>query len=180
LHNLSNGPISQLVYNDPEAGQPILFFGAFCPSVGNTPKLGPLKQLKVPNDWIKCGFFYSYASFENIERVRLFLDEIAIDQLRWECCIGILITYNDGSKEALGQCRIGLSTSIEVLRPITFHWKEIVLRQGVAGVNVRFSSEHSRFEAPNGAGWQSTGMAGVVKWWFNHAEVVIDFENSEG
>jgi hypothetical protein len=179
LCSLSNGPISQLVYEDPEAGLPILYFGAYCSVAVNAPKSIPNKRLEVTDNRIKTGeFFCSYASLENVAQALLFLDDDTVDNngLRSEYCIGILITYNDGSKEAVGQCRIGVSSSIEVLRPTIFHWKEAVLRQDVFGVNVRFSSKHSRFEAPDGAGWQSTGMAGVVKWWFNHASVIIDFE----
>lgn len=142
----------------------------------NAPKPVPNKWLEITDNRIKAGeFFHSCASLENVAQALLFLDNaLGENGLRSEYCIGILITYNDGSKEAVGQCRIGVSSSIEVLRPTMFHWKEIVFRHDVFGVNVRFSSKSSRFKAPDG--WQDTGMAGVVTWWFNHASVIIDFE----
>lgn len=179
---LSDGPINQLIYDDPKTGDPILYFGAYCQLAGNTLQPG-LPKLEVPDDRINIGeFFYSYASLENVQKVRLFLDENGIkeDQLKADCCIGILLTYNSGNQEALGQCRIGLSTSIEILHPTTLHWKEVPLRDNVFGVNVRFSSKSSRLEAPNGVGWQSTEMAGVAEWWFNHIAVIISLKSSEG
>ncbi len=176
---LSNGPISQLVYEDPEAGLPILYFGAYCSVAVNAPKSVPNKRLEATDNRIKAGeFFYSDASLENVAQALLFLNNDVVDEngLRSEYCIGILITYNDGRKEAVGQCRIGVSSSIEYLCPTIFHWKETVLGQDVFGVNVRFSSKHSKFEAPDGARWQDTRMVGLVKWWFNHASVILDFE----
>jgi hypothetical protein len=123
LYNLSNSPISQLVYKDPEAGLPILYFGAYCSAVVNAPKLVPLKQLEVINNRIKTRkFFYLYTSLENVIQALLFLDNtIGENRLRSEYCIGILIIYNDGSKEAVGQYRIGVSSSIEVLYPTMFY-----------------------------------------------------------
>jgi hypothetical protein len=124
LCNLSNSLISQLVYEDLKAGLLILYFKAYCLVAVNALKLVLNKRLKVIDNRIKTKeFFYLYVSLKNVAQALLFLNDDTIDKnrLRLKYCISILIIYNDGSKEAVGQCRISVSSSIKVLRLTIFH-----------------------------------------------------------
>jgi hypothetical protein len=115
LCNLSNSSISQLVYEDPKAKLLILYFRAYCLVAVNALKLILNKRLEVINNWIKTKeFFYLYASLKNVVQALLFLnnDTVNKNKLRLKYCIGILITYNDSSKEAVGQCCISISIKI--------------------------------------------------------------------
>lgn len=72
LCNLSNGPIFQLIHDDPEARDPILYFGAHCRPAGNVSQPRPLKHIEVPDERVEYEeFFHSHISLKDVEQVRI-------------------------------------------------------------------------------------------------------------
>ncbi|KAI9730329.1 MAG: hypothetical protein M1818_008232 [Claussenomyces sp. TS43310] len=172
---LSDAQVDQLIFNDPDAGSPILCFGVY--PKRHAMAMDPPRQAPEPFIPIADEHFYrSYASLENVHSVQLFFEEKhfeEIDKLGRECS-GILLTYSNGDREALGQCRISCLSSIEIEQPSAIHWKEP--QAGVAGMCLWFSTQSSQFDPLTETGWQSREMVGVVKWWFNHRNAMLSFE----
>jgi hypothetical protein len=83
----------------------------------------------------------------------------------------MLLTYTTGRQEALGQCRIGLAMSVEIMHPAVFHWRQHLFEDGTCGVSVRLSKDLT--ESSDEVEWQSTEMAGALTWWFNHTSVIL-------
>jgi hypothetical protein len=57
------------------------------------------------------GVFYAHASLNNVYRVRIFQDEDS------SLCKGLLFEYDDGSQQAVGQCKFGLLQEKEIAFP---------------------------------------------------------------
>ncbi|KAF4630812.1 hypothetical protein G7Y89_g7323 [Cudoniella acicularis] len=72
-HRLYSRPVSQLLYRDPDPGQPILYFGVDSYlAAGAEPALENLDSVDCPI--YRLSIYYSYASLENVDSVRWFYD----------------------------------------------------------------------------------------------------------
>ncbi|KFY27448.1 hypothetical protein V491_00901 [Pseudogymnoascus sp. VKM F-3775] len=172
---LSKGQVSHLIHEDPDDGDPILCFGQTLP---NDVELDSPEILQHPptfhNKW---DLFHSRASLENVEQVCLFFDERRSDLDK--CCLGILFTYSDGHKGALGQCRMGLSLTATIERPTGLHFAEVTFTDGKTGIIVRVSSGNVGNNLSHRRQWQSMRMTGIITWWFNSDTIIPCIEEED-
>ena len=156
---MGEGPITSLLHDDPDPGEPILCFGAaWSQSQLTVPKL-PAPPID-PDGGVLFNAYCSHASLENVERVLIF----SYESEGRRRCIGILLEYLDGNRESLGQCRFGFSTTTRVDHPSMFHYTSFPLGPNCQGVDVRFSPKSSECQLFGGPGWHSSEMNGSVTW----------------
>ena len=171
-HCLCSHPASQLLYRDPDPGQPILCFGV--DSYAAAGSESTLEALKPVNRHIpRSSIYSSNASLDYVKSVRCFYGSCIKEQTN-EWCIGILLEYSNKHGAALGQCRIGASQSIQVTAPTEMHMKTVVDRSGLSGVIVRFTSSDG-LEQLDRSGWECIEMKGEITWWFDHGMVEISY-----
>ncbi|KAK0713256.1 hypothetical protein B0T26DRAFT_651407, partial [Lasiosphaeria miniovina] len=107
-----------LVYGEPPEGSAVPYLGTYCRplAAGSSPsqfaEIGPL------NDLLVRGVNYvSSASLNKVVATQVFYTE-AQDMPE-----GILLHYDNGASSALGQVRVGVDSSVTVLKPIrVFFW----------------------------------------------------------
>lgn len=108
---------------------------------------------------------YSSAPLNNVYRAQVFYERGA------SACRGIVLEYRNGSKQALGQCKLGVDQSEEYLEPTQLCCSSL----GKNSVQVRFSngSSHKHEES----GWTCCLMRGVLEFWFSDKEVKLNWEH---
>ncbi|KAH6667180.1 hypothetical protein B0J14DRAFT_184157 [Halenospora varia] len=171
-YRLCSRPVSQLLYGDPDSGQPILYFGASSRPLARAERvLESIKSVDCPVD--RNSIYYSHASLEHVDKVQCFYDSYNEEQ-PIQCCIGILLEYSNQRRVALGQCRIGASQCIQVIAPTTMHVKRVAIISGLSRMVVRFT-DSDRSEQFDGSGWEEIEMRGEITWWFDHGAVEIGY-----
>ncbi|KAH8800817.1 hypothetical protein F5884DRAFT_539499 [Xylogone sp. PMI_703] len=152
------GPTTALLYHVPACGDPISVYGA----ASHSPALRrKAKSPTVPGSGDMPLMHHFQASLQNVARV-----EFYIHPLEDTRCSGILITYEDGREQALGQRRIGLPNVeiISVSRPCRLHFKPFQMPDGHWRLKVMFSSDNSPRSVDADDGWFSQFMMGAVRW----------------
>lgn len=147
---------------------PVSTIGVYCAKSkdGHTtkdfPRLEPLRCPLREDD-----VYHSCASLNNVKYARVFYDGEACH------CKGILFQYDDGSQQAVGQCRLNVSWEKKVVSPSMLYHQPVKLQYGL-GVMVDFAAE------PPGdsdwTGWVSDRMSGMITFWFScdSAVLVVD------
>ena len=80
-HRLGSRPVGQLLYRDPDPGQPILCFGVNShPLAGAEPVWEKLDSVDCPIH--RDSISYSHASLENVDRVQCFMTCVLRNNLR--------------------------------------------------------------------------------------------------
>ena len=154
-HCLCSRPVGQLLYRDPDLGQPILYFGVDSHlTEGAEPAVENLDSVDCPI--YRESIYYSHASSENVDSVQCFYD-LGTEEQPAQWCIGILLEYSNKHRAALGQCRIGASQGIQVTAPTEMHVKRVVDRSGLSRVIVRFTSSDT-LEQLDRSGWECMKM----------------------
>jgi hypothetical protein len=126
--------------------------------------------------------FYSSASLEGILNVDVFTNEYK------SICRGILIEYEDGSKRALGQCRLGLDTVQSWHKPLSFFYVATAYERNVPSlvreyeesrcVKVAFDSESSHISEDGSLEANYYEMKGYINFWFTQHDTelrIVDF-----
>ncbi|KAL6911129.1 hypothetical protein GGI43DRAFT_379061 [Trichoderma evansii] len=105
---------------------------------------------------------YSSAPLNNVCRAQVFYERGA------SACRGIVLEYRDGSKQALGQCKLGVDQSEECIEPSQLCYTSL----GKNSLQVKFydGSSH-RHEEPD---WTCCPMRGVLEFWFSDKEVKLN------
>lgn len=171
-HLLCSRPVGQLLYRDPDPGQPILCFGVNShPPARAESAMGNLGSVHCPIH--RGSIYYSHASLENVDSVQCFYD-LCIEEQPTQWCTGILLEYSNKSRAPLGQCRIGASQSTRVTAPTEMLVKRMVDRSGLSGVIVHFTSSDT-LEQFNKSDWECMEMKGEIIWWFDHDMVEISY-----
>ncbi|OBT77965.1 hypothetical protein VF21_04282 [Pseudogymnoascus sp. 05NY08] len=175
---LSKGQVSHVIHEDADDGDPILCFGQTLP---DDIQLDSPEILQHPPSFHnKWDLFHSCASLENVEQVCLFFDERGSDLDNLDkYCLGMLLTYSSGHKEALGQCRLGLSATATIEHPTSLHFAEAISIDGKTGVIVRVASDNVGINLSHKRQWLSTKMTGIITWWFNSEKAIPCIEEED-
>lgn len=115
---------------------------------------------------------YSSAPLRNVIRAQVFYERRASAS----ACRGIVLEYRDGSKRALGQCRLGVDQSEECFEPARLCYGSL----GKNSVQVTVCSRggsHAGHEEETG--WTCCSMRGVLEFWFSETDVKIDWKEEE-
>lgn len=145
--------ITQLIYSDPDLGEPILKFGA-CASERR--RLRPPRNMpEFPNSSLQEQVYYSHASLNKVCYVKVFYERGS------NYCRGIMLQYQDGDEQVLGQCRDDLLQS-DCIAPFSFSYKEVGNY-----VQVQFHSKGDEDKLPYALGYHVLCMEGTVRWWFD-------------
>ncbi|KAL7922289.1 hypothetical protein ACQKWADRAFT_84373 [Trichoderma austrokoningii] len=119
--------------------------------------------------------FFSSAPLEGILNVHVFG--------MWGFCKGILIEYEDGSKRALGQCRLGLDDVQSWHRPLSMHFVSAGYERNVcdlvretrksSSAQVTFDSESSHITEDGSLEENYYELKGRLNFWFTYNEVEL-------
>lgn len=123
--------------------------------------------------------FFSSASLEGILNVHVF----TVSQNKF--CKGILIEYENGSKRALGQCRLGLDQVQSWHRPLSMHYMPVEYERNVGdlvnetrtskGAHVTFDCESSRISEDGSMEENYYALKGRLNFWFTYHDVELLF-----
>jgi hypothetical protein len=123
--------------------------------------------------------FFSSASLEGILNVHVFT-------VSWKkLCKGILIEYENGSKRALGQCRLGLDDVQSWHKPLSMHYVPADYDRNVCDLinesrtsrsaQVTFDSESSHVTEHGSLEENHYELKGRLNFWFTFHEVELQF-----
>ncbi|KAL7895785.1 hypothetical protein HDV63DRAFT_401081 [Trichoderma sp. SZMC 28014] len=113
---------------------------------------------------------YSSAPLSNVIRAQVFSDRRLSDPV----CRGILLEYRDGSKRALGQCKLGVDRSEECMNPAQLCYTSVVMNHANnVKVEVFNGSSHPAHEE---TGWTCCFMTGVLEFWFSERDVKLNWQ----
>lgn len=126
--------------------------------------------------------FFSSAPLEGILNVHVFT-------VTWKKrCMGILIEYENGSKRALGQCRLGLDEVESWHKPLSMHYVREDYERNVCdfinetrkskGVHVTFDSESSHISEDGSLEENYYELKGRLDFWFTCHEAELQFVDS--
>ena len=115
-----------------------------------------------PSRWI---LYQSDASLDNVQTVHVYYDN---DQLFPK---GVLFTYNQGTEQAIGQCKIGLSKTITITAP------DYLLYVKADGI-VKLCFTADKAETEGDTPWTCANMAGVLKIQFD-SDAIVDLTVEE-
>lgn len=111
---------------------------------------------------------YSSAPLSDVIRAQVFYERGA------SACRGIVLEYRNGSKRALGQCKLGaIDQSEECLDPVQLCYSSL----GKNSVQIKLfnGSSHAHEET----GWTCCLMRGVLEFWFSDKEVKLNWEQQQ-
>ncbi len=108
---------------------------------------------------------FSWASLDKVHSVRIFEDQDT------QFCAGILLTYEDGSQRALGQCRVGWDSYVECIRPYDLCFLAITLdRRTCVEVEATATDEAHDHEE---SGWECCTMDGILQCGFSKKHIKL-------
>ncbi|RDL36495.1 uncharacterized protein BP5553_05847 [Venustampulla echinocandica] len=154
---LTDGPTTSLLYHVPASGQPISVFGAASKSLARYPSPKPPVIPEI-------------GEVANVHRTRVSLKDVAhvevYTHILQNICSGILVKYDDGREESLGQRRAGLPgvQTILVSKPSQLHYKRFQTEDNNWRLNIIFSTCDSPKTVDAEEGWLSQAMGGEVAW----------------
>jgi hypothetical protein len=160
LNGGSDGHVTSLYYNDlrPEYNERDLRIAISCTkdSTVDVPERPPSLSGQLPDVCRSGGgdWFYSHATLESVQSIDICRNKIDGN------CLGILLHYNDGTREVLGQWRFDYV--IEVGKqgiPHLVHFQLGFIRGNPCIKDIRFNSQ---VEQPD---WMTIDMRGYLEWW---------------
>lgn len=116
---------------------------------------------------IREELYHSQASLEGLKSVECFLSHTTQDGP----CVGVILEYIDGHREALGECRVGISKTLKVMAPTTLHLK-LSDAEGLYS-EAWFTSYESNKEERRVLGWERRQVRGTLTWWFDYNVIKI-------
>jgi hypothetical protein len=111
---------------------------------------------------------YSSAPLSNVIRAQVFFFETG----RASACQGIVLEYRDGSKRALGQCRLGIDVSEECADPTQLCYNNLSKNT----VLVKFYSNGSAHPRHEESGWTCCSMRGVLEFWYSERDAELNWK----
>lgn len=109
---------------------------------------------------------YSSAPLSDVIRAQVFYE-----RGRASVCRGIVLEYSNGSKRALGQCKLGVDQIEECMEPAQICYYS----PGKNSVQVKVSN--GSLHAGHGeAGWTCCLMRGVLEFWFSDGEMKLNWK----
>ncbi|KAI1357826.1 hypothetical protein F5Y08DRAFT_333584 [Xylaria arbuscula] len=165
-----HAPIT-LVHGEPQEGQPVPYFGAYCQPPTRS-KLPKRFQAYEPKSYpIGKEAYLSMASLEDLQSVKVFYDRDS------RYCRGMLLYYQNGGCRAVGQCRIDVDTSKQFWQPsqICFRMDSVCGNSHEVLYNVQVdgrADSHTHKEK----GWNCKPLKGVLAFWYTHNSSFITME----
>ncbi|KAI3326482.1 hypothetical protein HD806DRAFT_520356 [Xylariaceae sp. AK1471] len=169
-----HAPIT-LVHGEPQEGQPIPYFGAYCqtPTRSEFPKRFQTYEPKsCPIGKEAC---LSIASLEDLQSVEVFYDR----DNRY--CRGMLLYYQNDGCRAVGQCRLDVDTSKQFWQPSQICIRMDSMRgkgcRVLYNVQVDLRTDCHTHEEK---GWNCGPLKGGLAFWHTHNSsfIIIEKQNS--
>jgi hypothetical protein len=113
---------------------------------------------------------YSSAPLSNVIRTQVFIGK----QLSASVCRGIILEYKDGSKRALGQCKLGVDRSEECMNPAQLCYTPVT-KHNMKHVQVKGFDESSH-PSHEETEWTCCLMKGTLEFWFSEREVELNWK----
>ncbi|KAK1250637.1 hypothetical protein MKX08_010640 [Trichoderma sp. CBMAI-0020] len=108
---------------------------------------------------------FSSAPLHNVIRAQVYIGR----RFSTSMCRGVMLEYANGSKRALGECKVGIDRIEDCFEPTHFCYNS-VLKNNVQ-VKVCNASSHPTHEENDN--WKCCLMKGVMDFWFSEREVEI-------
>ncbi|KAI0812987.1 hypothetical protein GGR55DRAFT_591827 [Xylaria sp. FL0064] len=165
-----HAPIT-LVHGEPQEGQPVPYFGAYCqpPTRSDFPKNFQTYDPKsYPIGKEAC---LSMASLGDLQLVEVFYDR---DNRH---CKGMLLYYQNSGCRAVGQCRVNVDTLKQFWQPsqICFRMDSVCGNSHEVLYNLQVdwrADSHTHEEK----GWNCEPLEGVLAFWYTHNSSFITIE----
>lgn len=114
---------------------------------------------------------YSSASLFNVRRTHIYYEAGV------KTCRGILVEYLDGSRRALGHCKVDIDQTQECIEPGQLCYNSTISNNPLSGlkrqsVQVVISKENAHEHV--GPGWICCAMKGVLGFWFDDRDTKIE------
>ncbi|KAH8683684.1 hypothetical protein BGZ61DRAFT_424986 [Ilyonectria robusta] len=163
----ATSPDCTLIYSVPSFG--ISDYGV-CPRVGGNVQITLFTPMGNPPSRFT---FFSSGSLEAVFSTTVFYDE------ETGFCMGILIKYNDGTRRALGQCRLGVDPTQYCTAPTHLcHYPITHQRPGerfpeegfIAEFTTDLKHGHNEEAARE---WECCQVKGNLQFWFHHTKSVL-------
>ncbi|KAH6667292.1 hypothetical protein B0J14DRAFT_489952, partial [Halenospora varia] len=170
---LSKAPPMTLIYNTVDL-QPISVIGAYSGKGHKSGSIAPFRH-PTPDEPPFQDACFSSAPLEMVTRVQVFYNE------ENTYCRGILLEYENGAQQALGQCRLGVDLYKTCIKPsfLCFIHEEYLRPRTeirLQAVRVEFTCEPRQNQAKDSWTWFT--MTGTLGFWFtneaSHLSVTID------
>ena len=107
--------------------------------------------------------YYSLASLEGIRVARVFYGQDA------RYCKGMLLLYNDGGYQSVGQCGLGAFQEQVFEAPSALYYRSGYSHHGQA-LDIRFASKSAK--NANWVGWASHEMVGTITVWYGYQSII--------
>lgn len=109
---------------------------------------------------------FSCAPLENVTSAQIF------NHVETRQCHGILLEYNNGGRRAVGQCRMGLDSFTETLKPNLFTYVDDIYEvpntsAAFHGIRAAFFNGEGGDTETEARGWTKVPMKGSMRMWFN-------------
>ncbi|KAL2759487.1 hypothetical protein ACRALDRAFT_2030768 [Sodiomyces alcalophilus JCM 7366] len=153
------------IYGEPDELQPVLVFGASCPT--------PVEKSGFPRPFSLQDFqptppraYFSWAPLKDVLSTHTFYDKDT------GLCRGIILYYENGGSRAVGQCRLHVDDSILVARPSRLCFQATtyltrIRKQERHGVRVEFGAGGDDPHGHGGGeGWECRPLRGVLELTF--------------
>jgi len=166
---IGKGMPIQLIYNDPEPGEPILLFGA------TSNVMTRLSSTTVPefsHPLAPPSMHLSHASLDEVITISLFTDKVT------GYCQGLLLKYKNGLQECLGQCRLGSDKETTVISPTALHICHFEHGDMNYSVRVNASTASLSMETDE-LEWKTFQMTDHIVWWFSEDSNIISIESND-
>ncbi|PTB43846.1 hypothetical protein M441DRAFT_77018 [Trichoderma asperellum CBS 433.97] len=159
---------SILIYERPDS-QKITFVGGVAePTISfEIPAFMPFNYRRTP--FISAN--YSSAPLFNVCRTHIY------HEAGTKTCRGILVEYLDGSKRALGHCRVGIDQTEVCIEPGQLCYAPTISanpRSGLRQQSVQVVISKENAHEHDGPDWICCAMKGVLGFWFNHNDTQIE------
>lgn len=161
------GPEPLLAYDVPKEDAFVIMLGTY-PATGKQASIQPLEPF---SEAVNRRFrpYFSAAPLQNIKSTQVFQNDRGY-------CYGILFEYTNGSRQAVGQCRVGLDTPTYCAEPKSMWIKHCTYCQVGRDELQRVQVEVGRSEKPkrpSQGDWRPFSLTGVLHYDFTHREHFI-------
>ncbi|KAI1199602.1 hypothetical protein F5X97DRAFT_332632 [Nemania serpens] len=165
-----HAPIT-LVHREPQEGQPVPYFGAYChsPTRNEPPKRF---QVYKPSSYpLGEDAYLSIAPLEGIRSVEVFYVQNS------RHCRGMVLYYQNGCCRAVGQCRIHVDSAKKVMQPlqICFRMDSVSGKHDsvLYAVQVDWRTDPQTYEEE---GWNYKPLKGNLLYWYTYNSSFIVIE----
>jgi hypothetical protein len=107
--------------------------------------------------------YRSQASLEGVNRIECFFGDTVRDG-PVQPFRDVILEYWNKNRAPLGECRLGISKSIQIVAPTVLHLKQSV--NGSLYSAALFTSSASKAKELDSLGWEGRQMNGTITWWF--------------